>query len=43
VRQSAAQKGANAIVMLSDAEFSQKVERRQLRIRRISYLVIHRR
>jgi hypothetical protein len=43
VRQSAAQKGANAIVMLSDAEFSQKVERRQLRIRRISYLIIHRR
>ena len=43
VRQSAAQKGANAIVMLSDAEFSQKVKRRQLRVRRISYLIIHRR
>ena len=43
VRQSAAQKGANAIVMVSDTEFSQKVKRRQLRVRRISYLIIHRR
>ena len=43
VRQSAAQKGANAIVMLSDTEFSQKVKRRQMRVRRISYLIIRRR
>ncbi|MBV8175963.1 MAG: hypothetical protein JO151_15565 [Verrucomicrobia bacterium] len=43
VRQSAAQKGANAIVVLSDAEFSQRVTKRHLKIRRISYLVIHRR
>jgi hypothetical protein len=43
VRQSAAQKGANAIVILSDAEFPQKAGQRKLKVRRISYLVIHRR
>ena len=43
VRQSAAQKGANAIVILREAEFSQKVGKRRLKVRRISYLVIHRR
>ena len=43
VRQSAAQKGANAIVILSDAEFPQKAGKRKLKVRRISYLVIHRR
>jgi hypothetical protein len=41
VRQSAAQKGANAIVILHDAEFSQKAGKRRLKVRRISYLFIH--
>ena len=43
VRQSAAQKGANAIVILKDTEFPQKVDRREVKIRRIVYLAIHRR
>jgi hypothetical protein len=43
VRQSAAQKGANAIVILNDTEFRQNVDKRKVKIRRIVYLVIHRR
>jgi len=43
VRQSAAQKGANVIVILSDTEFPQNVDKREVRIRRIVYLAIHRR
>ena len=43
VRQSAAQKGANAIFVLSDTEFPQNVDKRKVMIRRIVYLVIHRR
>jgi hypothetical protein len=43
VRQSAAQKGANAIVVLNDTEFSRSVDKRKVRIRRIVYLAIHRR
>ena len=43
VRQSAAQKGANAVIILSDAEFPQKVDKREVKIRRIVYLAIHRR
>lgn len=43
VRQSAAQKGANAIVILNETEFSQKVKKREVKIRRISYSIIHRR
>ena len=42
VRQSAAQKGANAIVTLNDTEFLQKVGKRVVKIRRIS-MAIHRR
>jgi hypothetical protein len=42
-RQSAAQKGANAIVLLKDTEFTQKAGSRRLRVRRITYLAIHRR
>ena len=42
-RQSAAQKGANAVVILSDAQFPQKVDKRAVKIRRIVYLAIHRR
>jgi hypothetical protein len=42
-RESAAQKGANALVMLRDVEFRQKVGKRTLRVRRITYLAIHRR
>jgi hypothetical protein len=42
-RQTAAQKGANAIVVLQDTEFFQKVGQRKLRVRRITYLAIHRR
>jgi len=42
-RQSAAQKGANALVVLKDIEFQQKVGNRTLRVRRITYLAIHRR
>ncbi len=40
-RESAAQKGANALVLLKDTEFRQKVGRRKLRVRRITYLAIH--
>ena len=43
VRQSAAQKGANAIVILNNTEFSQSVDKRKVKIRRIVYLAIHRR
>jgi membrane-bound ClpP family serine protease len=43
VRQSAAQKGANAIVVLNDTEFPRSVDKRKVKIRRIVYLVIHRR
>jgi hypothetical protein len=42
-RESAAQKGANALVVLRDVEFRQKVGKRTLRVRRITYLAIHRR
>jgi hypothetical protein len=42
-RESAAQKGANALVLLRDIEFQQKVGKRTLRVRRITYLAIHRR
>jgi membrane-bound ClpP family serine protease len=42
-RQSAAEKGANAIVILNDTEFRQKVNKRKINIRRIVYLAIHRR
>jgi hypothetical protein len=42
-RQFAAQKGANALVVLKETEFQQKVGKRRLRVRRISYLAIHRR
>jgi membrane-bound ClpP family serine protease len=42
-RQSAAQKGANALVVLQDTEFLQKVGKRTLRVRRITYLAIRRR
>jgi hypothetical protein len=40
-RQTAAQKCANALVLLKDTEFRQKVGRRKLRVRRITYLAIH--
>ena len=43
VRESAAQKGANAIVILNDTEFRQNVNKREVQIRRIVYLAIHRR
>jgi hypothetical protein len=42
VRDSAARKGANALVVLRDTEFQQKVGKRRLRVRRITYLAIHR-
>jgi hypothetical protein len=42
-RQLAAQKGANALVALRDAEFPQKIGKRRLKVRRITYLAIHRR
>ena len=42
-RESAARKGANALVVLRDTEFQQKVGKRTLRVRRITYLAIHRR
>jgi hypothetical protein len=42
-RQSAAQKGANALVVLQDTGFLQKVGKRALNVRRITYLAIHRR
>jgi hypothetical protein len=42
-RESAAAKGANALVILRDVEFKQKVGNRTLLLRRITYLAIHRR
>jgi hypothetical protein len=42
-RQSAAQKGANALVVLRDTEFRQKIKKRRVTVRRITYLAIHRR
>jgi len=42
-RQSAALKGANALVILRETEFSQKAGKRKMRVRRITYLAIHRR
>jgi hypothetical protein len=42
-RESAAQKGANALVLLEDKEFRQKIGKRKMKIRRITYLAIHRR
>jgi hypothetical protein len=42
-RQAAAAKGANALVILRDVEFKQKVGNRTLLVRRITYLAIHRR
>jgi hypothetical protein len=41
-RQTAAAKGANALVVLRDIEFNQKVGQRTLRVRRITYLAVHR-
>ena len=43
VRESAAEKGANAIVILNDTEFRQKVDKREVKIRRIVYLAIRHR
>jgi hypothetical protein len=40
-REAAAQKGANALVFLKEVEFPQKVGKRTLKVRRISYLAIH--
>jgi hypothetical protein len=40
-REAAAQKGANALVVLKETEFPQKVGRRTLKIQRITYLAIH--
>jgi hypothetical protein len=42
-RETAAAKGANALVVMRDVEFKQKVGKRTLRLRRITYLAIHRR
>jgi hypothetical protein len=42
-REVAAAKGANALVILRDVEFKQKVGKRTLHLRRITYLAIHRR
>jgi membrane-bound ClpP family serine protease len=42
-RQSAAQKGANALVVLRNTEYRQKVGKRTVRVRRTTYLAIHRR
>jgi hypothetical protein len=42
-RRSAAQKGSNALVVLGETEFLQKAGKRRLRVRRITYLAIHRR
>jgi hypothetical protein len=41
-RESAAQKGANALVLLEDKQFRQKIGKRTMKIRRITYLAIHR-
>jgi uncharacterized protein YbjQ (UPF0145 family) len=43
MRETAAQKGADAFVVLRDTEFSRKSGNRMLSIRRITYLAIHRR
>jgi hypothetical protein len=40
-REAAAQKGANALVVLKEAEYLQKVGKRTLKVRRITYLAIH--
>jgi hypothetical protein len=40
-REVAAQKGANAVVVLKENQFLQKVGHRTLKIRRITYLAIH--
>lgn len=42
IRETAAQKGADALVVLRDTEFSQKSGKRRLSIRRITYLAIYR-
>jgi hypothetical protein len=42
VRAIAAQKGANAIVVLQAGDYSQKSGGRRVRVRRITYLAIHR-
>jgi membrane-bound ClpP family serine protease len=42
-RQSAAEKGVNAVVIVSDTEFLRKVGKRRVKVRRIVYLAIHRR
>jgi|HubBroStandDraft_6_1064221.scaffolds.fasta_scaffold1532470_2 hypothetical protein len=39
-REAAAQKGANALVILKEIEFQQKVGRRTLKVRRVTYLAI---
>jgi hypothetical protein len=41
-RESAAAKGANALVVLRDMEFKQRVGKRTLLLRQITYLAIHR-
>jgi hypothetical protein len=41
-RQTAAQKGANALVILRDAEFKQRIGKQTLRVRRLTYLAIWR-
>ena len=43
IRETAAQKGADAIVVLRNVEFSQKSGKRTFAVRRITYLAIHRR
>jgi hypothetical protein len=40
-REAAAQKGANALVVLKETQFLQKAGQRTLKIRRITYLAIH--
>ena len=40
VRQLAAQKGANALIILQESEFWQKVGKRRIRVHRIIYLAI---
>jgi hypothetical protein len=39
-REAAAQKGANALVILKDVEYVQKAGQRKLKVRRITYLAI---
>jgi hypothetical protein len=39
-REAAAQKGANALVILKEVQYRQKVGQRMLKVRRISYLAI---